>query len=133
MENETAMDHNETAQQQQVHDQQAAAAKIEEVFTAFGNALLQLQKEQEGVRETMTLMTTERAQVVELVQCLGTRVANISDIQEETGAAVLAFGKLLAAMDTRFQLLTSVAAQHQDLFVKHGWETPLPKYDPLAN
>jgi septation ring formation regulator EzrA len=124
---------NETAVNEQLTDQVTAAAKIEEVFTAFGNAMLQLEKEQEAIRETMTLMTTERAQVVELVQRLSTQVANISDIQEKTGAAVLSFGRLLTAMDTRFQQLTSIATQHQDLFVRHGWETPLPKYDPLAN
>ena len=110
-----------------------AAAKVEEVFTAFGNALQQLQKEQEAIRETMTLMTTERAKVVELVQRLSTQVGNMSDVQEKTGAAVFAYGRLLAAMYARFQQLSSIAAQHQDLFVKHGWETPLPKYDPLAN
>jgi hypothetical protein len=114
-------------------DQEAAVAKVEEVFRAFGTAMLELQKEQEAIRETMTLMTTERAQVVELVQRLSTQVANISDIQEKTGAAVLSFGRLLAAMDTRFQQLTSIAAHHQDLFKRHGLETPLPKYDPLAN
>jgi hypothetical protein len=101
-----------------------ATAKVEEVFTAFGNALLQLQKEQEAIRETMTLMTTERAQVVELVQCLSTQVANISDVQEKTGAAVLSYGRLLAAMDERFQLLTIVTDKHQDVLVRHGWATP---------
>lgn len=70
---------NETAVNQQLADQADAAAKIEEVFSAFGNAMVQLDREQQAIRETVTQAITERARVVELVSRLSAQVANISD------------------------------------------------------
>jgi hypothetical protein len=110
-----------------------AVAKIEEVFAALGTAMLQLQKEQEAMRETMTLMITERSQLVDLVTRLRAEVRNISDVQEKSSGAIVALGKLLPALDTRIQQLTAIGDLHHNLFVMHGWVSSPAKGDPLAN
>jgi hypothetical protein len=110
-----------------------AAAKIEEVFQAFGSAVLQIQKEQEAIRETLTLIITERTQFFGLVEGLAAQVTRVFDMQDKSSEAVKAFGRLLEAMDARLRLLTTFADLHHDLFVKHGWANPRPKADPLAN
>jgi hypothetical protein len=114
-------------------DQVAAVAKIEEVFTAFGNAILQLEKEQQAIRQTLNLIISERSQLVDLVTRLSAQVTSISDVQEKSSGAIVALGNLLPAVDSRIQQLSIIADQHRELFLKHGWMTPRPKVDPLAN
>jgi hypothetical protein len=58
---------------------------------------------------------------------------DLEAIVAEQTATIHALGALLKGMDQRIKLLTALVDHHHDIFIAHGWATPRPKADPLAN
>lgn len=131
MENETT-EPTATAEQQ-LHDQAAAAEKIEQFFKAFGEMFSTIEREQELIRESQKTLMANQVALSGLVERLTAQVSVISENQDRAAAAITSTGKLLPLMDQRVHLLTEFLNMHHDLFITHGWANPRPKGDPLAN
>jgi hypothetical protein len=64
------------------------------------------------------------------------KIETVEDLEKIIGdqnAVITGLGELARAMDQRIKLLTALVDHHHDIFIAHGWATPRPKADPLAN
>jgi uncharacterized coiled-coil protein SlyX len=70
---------------------------------------------------------------IETVDDLENIVAEQNDTIVAMGTTVNGLGNLVRAQDQQIKLLTALIDHHHEIFIAHGWATPRPKADCLAN